>query len=73
MDHVDIASIEAIRTKTVGLLMECPLEDNPLDCPLHEQRNLPFTDKFNWLQSLSDPELTYIYSNHCECMKIKTS
>jgi hypothetical protein len=69
METPEIDSIEAVRAKVVSLLIECPVEGNLDECPLHEKRSMSFYDKFEWLKSLPDDVLQNIYVSHCNCLK----
>lgn len=71
MENPGVENIGTIRAKIVSLLIECPIDGHPDDCPLHEQRDLSFSEKFEWLTSLPDAELQKIYLTHCTCMKSK--
>ena len=71
MNRPDGAHIGTVRAKLVGLVVECQMGDNPEDCPLYEKRNLSFSDRIEWLKSLSDNEILGIYSAHRECLAAK--
>jgi hypothetical protein len=73
MVKTEIADLEAARAKLVDLLIGCPLEDNPPDCPLSGKRGLPFAERVAWVQTLAEAELLKIYAAHCRCMKAKLS
>ena len=71
MNSSDSVSIEAVRAKVVSLIIQCPIDDNPTDCQIHEKRSLSFSEKFEWLKSLPETELQNMYLTHCECLKAK--
>jgi len=71
MSNLNMENIEAVRAKVVSLILECPVDGNPPDCPLHSKRGLSFAEKFEWLKTLPDDLLKVIYNTHCECMKTK--
>lgn len=71
MNRPDRAHIGTVRAKLVSLVVECQMGDNPEDCPLHEKRNLSFSDRIEWLKSLSNDEIFGIYSAHRQCLAAK--
>ncbi len=52
----------------MGLAMTCPVgKDNPSQCPLHEIRNLPLAQRFDWVRSLASLEADNILGYHTYC------
>ena len=52
----------------VGLAMTCPLgQDNPVDCPLHEIRELSLAERFKWVKARTRDEAQNILSYHTHC------
>ena len=54
------------RTTLLGLVVECP-QGSDGQCVLSEKRLLPFSAKFQWVQSLPPDELLNLYRRHCRC------
>lgn len=55
------------RTALLGLVVECPLGEGAETCALNAQRQLPFSVKFQWVQSLPAAELLKLYEGHRRC------
>ena len=53
------------------LLIECPMGGNPVNCLLHEKRNLPLSSILSWVEFLSDKERISEYMTHSVCQRIK--
>ena len=64
--HIDISDIEALKTFMYGLMVACPLNDdpNPSHCPFHDIRLLPLEERFKWVDKLSDNECVWHYLQH---------
>ena len=43
-----------------GRILRCPLEENPMDCPLYTVRQLPLVDRLEWLDAQSDHQLVHV-------------
>ena len=69
MSYIDITDINALKTFEYGLLIACPLDDdpNPPDCPLHDLRLLSIEERFKWVDALSDEECVRYYLAHKQC------
>jgi hypothetical protein len=61
----------AVRVAMHGRLLRCAMGGNPLDCPLHDIRLLPFEDRLAWLDAKSDFELTVLFGYHVQCLEHK--
>ena len=57
-------NIEEVKTIIFGLSVECPMGNNPPDCPLREIRLLSLTDRFSWVNELSEEERQQYYEYH---------
>ena len=71
MDNLSDNNSSVVKTVLVGLIIECPLGGNPEDCPLHDKRELSFSDKFEWVKALTEAELLQTYSIHKQCLANK--
>ena len=60
---------ELLKAQIVGLSMKCPFDGtNPCVCPLHEIRKQSLTERFAWVQKLSEEEALEIVTNHQACL-----
>ena len=49
----------------MGLAVSCPAgQDKPVDCPLHEIRDLPLVQRFAWMKLRTREEANNILSYH---------
>lgn len=58
-------------TILVALSIECPQGGNPESCQLHEFRKKPFSEKKEWIGTLTDDEVMDLFENHLECIDTK--
>lgn len=65
----DTARPEFARTTLVGLTIACPRGEESADCPLYKMRQRTFSEKIEWVKSLSDTELSAAYGAHCACLE----
>jgi hypothetical protein len=50
-----------------GLAFDCPYFDRQDDCPLKEMEQLPFKEKVNWLNGLSNERKKEMVEKHISC------
>jgi hypothetical protein len=56
----------------MGLLVACPVtQRNPDDCPLHEVRQRPMRERFEWLKQLSADECGALIGRHLACHRVR--
>jgi hypothetical protein len=67
------ARLDYLRPTVVALMVDCPVEPNPPDCPAYATRQKPLRDRVAWVLSLSPEELERFYAAHLECMLKKES
>ncbi len=70
---INLNDTEALKTRIFGLTMACPMDDKPIDCPLHEIRLLSVEDRFDWVENLSSEKCVEIYLFHEQCSSEKLS
>ena len=51
-----------------GRILRCPVENNPVGCPLHTVRQLPVEERIDWLKSKTDDEVMALYAQHIDCL-----
>ena len=53
--------------------VNCPVaQSEPIDCPLHEVREMELRERLKWLNRLPDDDLSYLAAYHCVCFKFKS-
>ena len=66
-------SIDDIRHKIVSLTFCCPHDHcNPPNCPLHNVRKLPYSERMGWCHKLGETDLLYLEKYHNVCLATKT-
>ena len=60
-------SEEEYNAKLICLADVCPVRRKNVDCPLIEARKMQFSEKVQWLKTLSVQEKQEIYQYHVEC------
>lgn len=73
MNGSNMINFKAIRAQLMGLIVECPMDGNPEECPLYEKRYLALSDRVEWIKSLFDNEIFSIYSAHLDCLNAKST
>ncbi len=66
---VGIKSPEFARIMLAALAVECPSGSNQEGCPLFRIRSLPHQKRDEWVQSLSEAEISALYAVHFKCLK----
>jgi hypothetical protein len=52
-----------------GLAVACPFDQgNPCNCPLHELRKKTLRERHEWLQALSEEDISNILTFHKKCL-----
>ena len=64
---------QAARFAMHGRILRCPVENNPVDCPLHTVRQLPVEERIAWLESKTDDEVVALYAQHIDCLNEKAT
>jgi hypothetical protein len=60
---------DLLKSQMVGLAMKCPFDGaNPCACPLHEIRKQSLTERFAWVQTLTEAEALNIVTVHNACL-----
>jgi hypothetical protein len=64
------------RTELLASLVElsrsCPLlPGNPESCPLFALRSMRMTERWQWINALSDEDLMYLAAYHHVCLRVK--
>lgn len=73
MRSVSRLSIAELRASLLEVVDICPAERcNPCDCPLFGLRKLPREERLQWIDALSEDDLTYLAAYHHVCMSAKT-
>ena len=63
---------ETIKAHIFGLTVACPYAGgNPNDCPLHEIRQLPLSERKVWVKDLTDEECRSYCEYHSHCLSTK--
>ncbi len=57
------------RILAIGLIVECPFNEPLADCPLSDVRELPFEERIEIIQKMSDEKIGEIIGYHGECFK----
>lgn len=75
-ENIDRLAITARQLKSVkpmlyGLIFECPLGGNPLDCQGYAIRREPLERRIQFVESLSEAQALKLYLEHLECLRIK--
>lgn len=60
-----------LRALLTGLVFECPVGGNPVDCQLCEIRQRAVADRLQYLRDLSDAEAERLYASHKRCLRDK--
>ncbi len=63
--------IKHVRAMLTGIIFECPLGGNPVDCMCHDLRKLPAGEKFAWIRAMSDEDCVALYRKHTHCLEMK--
>ena len=63
-------SFASARAKLMTLTVQCPVGGNPEGCPLSSRRKRSFSERFEWVQALSDEELRNIHQSHASCHRL---
>ena len=64
--------IAALRANLSVLSEVCPADhSNPSDCPLFAVRQMKPTDRWQWLQALTEADLAYLAAYHHVCLATK--
>jgi hypothetical protein len=56
-----------IYTKIYGLIYECPYRHRRADCPLIEIDQLSYSEKLEWVESLSNKKIGELLEHHEVC------
>ena len=59
---------QAARFAMHGRILRCPVENNPVGCPLHTVRQLSIEERITWLKSKTDDEVVALYAQHIDCL-----
>ncbi|WP_448572735.1 hypothetical protein [Trichothermofontia sp.] len=63
--------LKSVKPMLYGLIFECPLGGNPIDCPGHTVRQEPIEQRLQFVASLSEAEALKLYLGHLECLRTK--
>ncbi len=67
----DDLSKKGYTAKLICLAGECPIGRKNAECPLSAAREMPFGEKVQWMEGLSDQEKKEIYRYHINCFSKK--
>ena len=73
MNRPNLECFEVIRGKLMALMVKCPLGGDPTECLLYDKRGLPFMERHDWIESLSDDKILRLYSSHVDCLEARAS
>lgn len=68
---IDINDRKAIQAFIIGLVVDCPLCCNLVDCQLYEVRKVPVEYRIEWVSDLSHKERVQYYLKHKRCLSEK--
>lgn len=61
-----------LRANLLQLSEACPFHlANPEDCPLFQLRRMEPTKRLQWVNALSEADLSYLATYHSVCLRIK--
>jgi hypothetical protein len=61
-----------LRASLFSLAVACPVDEcNPEDCPLFAVRKMKPAQRLQWLDALSETDLSYLATYHHVCLKTK--
>jgi hypothetical protein len=60
--------LDYLRPTVVALMVDCPFEPNPKDCPAFNMRQKPLQERVAWVLSMSTEELERFHAAHLECL-----
>jgi len=63
--------LKSIKPMIYGLIFECPLGGNPLDCQGYTLRQEPLETRIQFVEALSETEALKLYLDHLECLRLK--
>jgi hypothetical protein len=63
--------VENIRISMHGLMLSCPIEGHPDNCPFFDVRQLPVKDRISWLEDKSTEEVISLFGYHVRCLDVK--
>ena len=64
---------ESIKAELLGLVMACPVDGSPDDCPLAAIRTLSMEARFDWVTAQPHEQRVKFYLHHMNCLAGKAS
>jgi hypothetical protein len=61
------------RAAMMALIVDCPFEPNPTDCPVYDLRKLDLVERVAWVRGLTDTDCREFYLQHLKCLAVKES
>lgn len=63
--------LKSVRPMLYGLIFECPLGGNPIDCQGYTVRLEPIEKRIQFVESLPEEQALKLYLDHLECLRLK--
>lgn len=68
---LDYSDKRIARCGMYGRILRCSFGGNPEDCPLHDIREWPISERIGWLEMKRDKQVLDLYNYHLRCYSVK--